>query len=86
MEYWNVGILGLKELIYFYMDGHGPKIKLDPHSFLILNIPFFSPIRRLCEPEAIIPLFHEVSSSKAQPSEVKSELGSLGQGFLPTSG
>jgi hypothetical protein len=30
----------------------------------IFNIPFFSPIRRLYEPEASIPLFHGLSGGR----------------------
>jgi hypothetical protein len=40
------------------MDGTLQKIKSDPSPPLFPHIPFFSPIRRLSEPEAIIPLFH----------------------------
>jgi hypothetical protein len=41
----------------------------------ILNIPFFSPIRRLYEPEANIPLFHGLSDGQKQASGVKSKPG-----------
>jgi hypothetical protein len=43
------------------MDGPVQKIKSAHHPLLIPNIPFFSPIRKLYEPEATIPLFHGLS-------------------------
>ena len=69
--------MGLAELDLFFRDGLGQDIKSDHDSLLILNIPFFSPIRRLYEPEAIIPLFHRVSSGKT-PLEVKLKPGPMG--------
>jgi hypothetical protein len=73
MEYWNVGILGMAELDLFYVDGRDQKIKSDQKLLLIPNIPFFSPIRRLYEPEASIPLFHGFSNGQHHPTGVKSK-------------
>ena len=75
MEYWRVGILGLAELDLFYMDGKDQKIKSEYHPLLMPNIPFFSPIRRLYEPEASIPLFYGFSDGQDHPSGVKSKPG-----------
>jgi hypothetical protein len=72
MEYWNAGILGLAEFDLLFIDGTEQKIKSDHHPLLILNIPFFSPIRRLYEPEATIPLFHGFSDDQHHSSGVKS--------------
>jgi len=65
------------------MDGTDQKIKSDQHPFLIPNIPFFSPIRRLCEPEATIPLFHGVFHGQNYPFGVKSKPGPLSHDSLP---
>jgi hypothetical protein len=67
MEYWNVGILVKLNEIYFYMDGTDQKIKSDHPPLLMSNIPFFSPIRRLSEPEAISPVFHGSSDGNHHP-------------------
>ena len=53
--------------LFFYTDGKKHKIKTDSHPPLIPNIPLFSPIRRLYEPEATIPSFHPESKAKSTP-------------------
>jgi hypothetical protein len=50
------------------MNGTDQKMKSDHHPLFMPDIPFFSPIRRLYEPEAIIPLFHGLSDGKDRPS------------------
>jgi hypothetical protein len=48
----------------------------------LFNIPFFSPIRRLSEPEAIIPLFHRLYGSYNQHSGAESKPGPPGRDSL----
>jgi len=55
MECWKDGFGRMKSI--FIKDGIDQIIKSDHHLLAIPNIPFFSPIRRLYEPEATIPLF-----------------------------
>jgi len=52
---WNDGILGMAECYLFLSEWHGSENKIGHNSLLIPKIPLFSPIRRLYEPEAIIP-------------------------------
>jgi hypothetical protein len=62
VEWWNTGMMKTRVWrndICFYLNGTVQKIKSDHHPLLIAKIALFSPIRRLCEPEATIPLFHE---------------------------
>jgi len=64
MEYWSDGMMKThvwRDDICFYLNGAVQKIKSDHHPLLIPKIPLFSPIRRLYEPEANIPLFHRFS-------------------------
>jgi len=55
------------ELDLFFVDGRDQNIKSDHYPLLIPKIPLFSPIRRLYEPEATIPFFHEFSDGKTTP-------------------
>ena len=64
------------------MDETDQKLKLGHHPLFIPNIPFFSPSRRLYEPEANIPLFHWLSNGKHYPYGVKAMSGPLGQDSL----
>jgi hypothetical protein len=52
------------------MNGTDQKMKSDHHPLFMPDIPFFSPIRRLYEPEAIIPLFHGLSDGKDRPCKL----------------
>jgi hypothetical protein len=64
------------------MDDTDQKLKSGHHPLFIPNVPFISPSRRLCEPEATIPLFHWVSNDKHHPYGVKSKPGPLGHDSL----
>jgi hypothetical protein len=57
MECWNTEDPRRADEMYFYMDGPDQKLKSGYHPLFAPNIPFFSPVRRLYEPEAIIPIF-----------------------------
>jgi hypothetical protein len=41
MGYWNDGILGLADEVYFYIDDTDQKLKSGHHPIIIPNIPFF---------------------------------------------
>ena len=85
VDCWNIGMLEYwvwRIEIYFYMDDTDQKLKSGHHPLFIPNIPFISPSRRLCEPEATIPLFHWVSNDKHHPYGVKSKPGPLVQDYL----
>ncbi len=62
LEYWL-----WRNEIYLYKDDIDQKLKSEHNPLFIPNIPFFSPRRRLCEPEATIPLFHWLSNGKNYP-------------------
>jgi hypothetical protein len=47
LEYWNVGVLGLRNEIYFSKDGAEQEIKSDHHPLLIRYIHY-----------SILPSFH----------------------------
>jgi hypothetical protein len=55
MECWNIGFGGRRSV--FKCMAELKNINSDHHPLLIPNTRFFSPIRRLCEPKAIIPLY-----------------------------
>jgi hypothetical protein len=50
------------------------------------KIPFFSPIRRLYEPEAIIPLFHGLLDGKKPPRSPSCKLSEPEAGVKPKPG
>ena len=78
LEFW----VWLNEIYFYILDDTDQRIKSGHHPLFIPNIPFFSPSRRLYEPEATIPPFHSVSIGKHHIFGIKSKPGLLGQGPL----
>jgi hypothetical protein len=73
MEYWSDGMMKTRVWrndIGYYLNGAVHKINSDHNPLLIPKIPLFSPIRRLCEPEATTPLFHGLSDGKLSLRDV----------------
>jgi hypothetical protein len=76
MEYWV-----WRNDTCLYLNGTVQKIKSDHNPLLIPKIPLFSPIRRLCEPEANIPLFQGFMTAKP-PLRGEAKAWSSGPGFF----
>jgi hypothetical protein len=68
--------LGLAEEVYFYIDDTDLKLKSGHHPLFIPDIPSFSPIRRLYEPEANFPFFPCLSIRQHRRTGLKSNFQS----------